>query len=62
MSNLGLINTELAQQYIASSPEAVEMMNRIVKSSAVGRIGEVEDVASLVSFLASEKSSFITGT
>ncbi|RXW14760.1 hypothetical protein EST38_g11094 [Candolleomyces aberdarensis] len=57
----GLINSEIAQQYMASSPQAAEMMNQVIKSSAVGRIGEPEDVAALVSFLASEKSGFITG-
>ena len=46
---------------MASSPQAAEMMNQVIKSSAVGRIGEPEDVAALVSFLASEKSGFITG-
>lgn len=59
---VGLINSDIAQQYMASSPQAAEMMNQVIKSSAVGRIGEPEDVAALVSFLASEKSSFITGT
>ena len=47
---------------MASSPQAAEMMNQVIKSSAVQRIGEPEDVAALVSFLASEKSGFITGT
>jgi len=28
----------------------------------LGRIGETEDVAELVAFIASEKASFITGT
>ena len=59
---VGLINSDIAQEYMASSPQAAEMMNQVIKSSAVGRIGEPEDVAALVSFLASEKSSFITGT
>ncbi|KAF6747282.1 hypothetical protein DFP72DRAFT_822046 [Ephemerocybe angulata] len=57
----GLINSELAQQYMASSPQAAELMNTVIKSQAVGRIGEPEDVAQLVSFLASEGAGFITG-
>ncbi|KAJ2932838.1 hypothetical protein H1R20_g4256, partial [Candolleomyces eurysporus] len=61
ISVVGLIKTEIAQQYFAASPQAKEMVNRFVKSSAVGRLGESEDVANLVSFLASEKSGFITG-
>jgi NAD(P)-dependent dehydrogenase (short-subunit alcohol dehydrogenase family) len=31
-------------------------------SYPLGRIGEVEDVAELVAFIASERASFITGT
>lgn len=46
---------------MASSPVAAEMMNAVIKSSAVGRIGEPEDVAALVSFLVSDGAGFITG-
>ena len=46
---------------MASSPVAAEMMNAVINTSAVGRIGEPEEVAALVSFLASDAAGFITG-
>lgn len=36
-------------------------MTQIIRRTPMGRLGEVEDVASLVSFLASEQAGFITG-
>jgi 3-oxoacyl-[acyl-carrier protein] reductase len=36
-------------------------MKEAMKNTALNRLGEVQDVANLVSFLASEKASFITG-
>lgn len=38
-----------------------EIKQEIMESSALGRLGTPEDVASVVLFLASEKSEFITG-
>ncbi len=38
-----------------------EVMAEAVSNTALNRLGEVQDVANLVSFLASEKASFITG-
>ena len=51
----GLIGTEM----IAAMKK--EMVERIVKSSALGRIGKAEEVAEVVAFLASERASYITG-
>ena len=51
----GLIDTEM----IASlKPELVES---IIKSSSLRRIGKPEDVAEAVAFLASDRSAYITG-
>jgi 3-oxoacyl-[acyl-carrier protein] reductase len=36
-------------------------IEKYVKVIPVGRVGEPEEVANVVSFLASEKSSYITG-
>lgn len=38
-----------------------EQMRQIVRRTPVGRLGEVEDVAAMVLFLASERAGFITG-
>lgn len=51
----GLIETEMTA---AMKPEMVE---KIVKSASLGRIGRVEEVAEAVAFLASERASYITG-
>ncbi|ACM20267.1 3-oxoacyl-(acyl carrier protein) reductase [Geotalea daltonii FRC-32] len=51
----GLIETEMTA---AMKPD---MVDRIVKSSSLGRIGRAEEVAGAVAFLASEQASYITG-
>jgi 3-oxoacyl-[acyl-carrier protein] reductase len=51
----GLIETEMVT---ALKPEVVDT---IIKSSALRRIGRPEEVAEAVAFLASEKSAYITG-
>jgi 3-oxoacyl-[acyl-carrier protein] reductase len=51
----GLIETEMAH---VLSPEA---MQRIVADTPLGRIGQPEEIASVIRFLLSEESSFMTG-
>jgi 3-oxoacyl-[acyl-carrier protein] reductase len=48
----GFINTTMVEQVNLES---------YMKAIAVGRVGEAEEVAHLVSFVASDKSSYITG-
>lgn len=51
----GFIQTDMTK-YVTN-----EIRQEIMESSALGRLGTPEDVASVVLFLASEKSEFITG-
>lgn len=54
----GPIATELFQ---ASNPPHSPLTQAIIKSIPLKRMGQPEDVANLVSFLASDEASFITG-
>ena len=54
----GTINTPGVKRYSESEPKAKEMLE---KSSLLRRIGEPEEIGELVSFLLSDRSSFITG-
>jgi len=51
----GYINTEM----VAAVPEKVR--DAIIASIPVGRLGEAEEIASMVTYLADEKSGFVTG-
>lgn len=56
----GLIRTDMGVGH-RSPAEQKERIQRFEKVSILGRIGEPEDVANVVLFLASDESSFITG-
>ena len=43
------------------SLNACFLFTQLVANAAVGRIGEVDDIAHLVSYLASKEATFITG-
>ena len=51
----GLISTDM------TAGLKQDLVDKIVKSSALGRIGTPEEVAEAVLFLASERASYITG-
>ncbi len=48
-----------SQQLLGMSPEAV--LERMAQEHPIGRVGEPEEVARAVLFLASEEASFVTG-
>lgn len=54
---LGFIDTSRAHESV--NPEAFE---RIVKRSAVRRLGRIEEIADVVAFLVSDRASFIVGS
>jgi NAD(P)-dependent dehydrogenase (short-subunit alcohol dehydrogenase family) len=58
----GFVDTPLMDRWLASVPDAEETMKRVNGYHPVGRIGTPHDIGRLVVFLASEMSSFITGT
>ncbi|KZT19760.1 NAD(P)-binding protein [Neolentinus lepideus HHB14362 ss-1] len=56
----GVIDTALAQRHV-SHPETGFSMPQLTAQSALGRLGQPDDVANVVSFLASRDSSYMTG-
>ena len=54
----GIIKTPLTMAYMNQFPERV---TATIEHTPLGRLGEPEDVADVVTFLASDKARFITG-
>jgi NAD(P)-dependent dehydrogenase (short-subunit alcohol dehydrogenase family) len=54
----GIIKTPLTKAYMEQFPEKVKAS---IANTPLGRLGEPEDVADVVTFLASEQARFITG-
>jgi NAD(P)-dependent dehydrogenase (short-subunit alcohol dehydrogenase family) len=54
----GIIKTPLTKAYMEQFPDKVKAS---IANTPLGRLGEPEDVADVVTFLASEKARFITG-
>jgi 3(or 17)beta-hydroxysteroid dehydrogenase len=55
------IDTPMVEALIASAKDPVAAREKLAHANPLRRIGEVDDVAHLVVFLASDESKFITG-
>lgn len=54
----GMIATDLTKALLVSHPQAGE---RVVATTPAGRVGEVDEVARVALFLASDEASYVTG-
>jgi glucose 1-dehydrogenase len=54
----GAINTPINKSLLADKPK----LDALLRNIPLGRLGEPEDVASLVAFLASDEAAYVTGS
>lgn len=54
----GAIDTDINAEWLKDNPTAQQQMSQI---AALGRVGQVDDIAAVAAFLASEDSKWITG-
>lgn len=59
----GRVHTPFVDQFLSRNypGQEKEMFDKLAKSQPIGRMGNPEEIASLVGFLASDEASFITG-
>ncbi|EMA39940.1 SDR family NAD(P)-dependent oxidoreductase [Halococcus hamelinensis] len=57
----GFTDTQLGQQYFASQGDPEKAIERMTAQYPLRRLGEPEEVAGCIAFLASEDASYVTG-
>jgi len=57
----GWITSELSEKYLASHPDPPTARDALNRMHPLGRVGQPTDVGDLAVYLASDKSSFLTG-
>jgi NAD(P)-dependent dehydrogenase (short-subunit alcohol dehydrogenase family) len=58
----GYINTSMVQSAMAAGGDAAAMQNYLVSLHPIGHLGEADDIAYGVLYLASDESKFVTGS
>ncbi len=58
----GLTNTQTVQDLFAGTGQADEITKEMLKKTPLGRIGDPSETAAVAAFLASDDSSFMTGS
>ena len=59
--NPGIIKTEIFQKAGITGEMLEQLMEKTRKNHLLGRIGTVEEVSGMITFLASDEARFITG-
>ena len=58
----GGIDTPMVRRYFAARPDPEAEERAWLRHSPIGRLGRAEEIASLILYLASDESSFVTGS
>jgi NAD(P)-dependent dehydrogenase (short-subunit alcohol dehydrogenase family) len=58
----GDVETPLVKEYFDQQPDPAKARRQVASHYALGRIGRPEEIAQVAVFLASDESSFLTGT